>query len=117
MGYKTNNIPIRIDEVLSNANREYKAAHILGEKGIISRDLESYLKNLVKMRSCCDIAKLFAEVGDKSSMDLRLWEASNCLREICYWYEAPPWAELAELATNQYHKSYKECEKLLGVTV
>lgn len=118
----------RIDEIFEIEERDYKKADELEENGNIGERFGRYLKNLIHMRSCCDIAKLFAETLEKKAMSLKLWEASFSLDEInsiCIepfeeegLFLIPHFSEyrgnLMIYAHDYYRETVDDCKKMLG---
>jgi len=105
----------RREEILEEANTDYGNAHRLLQRGVISQNLGGYLKTLVHMRSCLNIARVFAEQGKSADMNLRFWEAEVCLREIYSVAQelgGVHWQELVELAGKEYNYTITEYSKL-----
>lgn len=103
-----------IRKVLEKSNGDYRKAHELTKSGMISESLGMYLKELINMRSCCDIARLFAEKDDKRNMELRIQEAYNVLKEIYRVYSPSEFKSgLVELARVEFNQVYQEYKNLL----
>lgn len=113
-----NDIDSKINIKLEKANQDYAKVHELTANANISDRLGGYLKSLVYMRSCLNIAQLFAGYGDRKGMYQRIWEAQYKLKEIYYVYgqedeEKTNRIELAIRAGEEFEKNYLKCEKLL----
>ncbi len=106
-----------IEVVLGKAQENYSEAHKLGGEKIITESLASYLKELVNMRSCLDIARLFANERLAQETELRLLEASTVLKEISRVYRHPSQYNvkhrLADIARDEFKEAYQDCKRLL----
>jgi len=115
----SNTIYDRMEEEKDLINVKYQRAQELFEEGVITERLGGYLKALLHMRSCLNIARLFAERGDYCGSRQRFWEANLKLREICYVYGMEENGEfrenLALLAEQKFDDAGSECDALLGV--
>lgn len=112
----SNFIQDKLEAELAWSKDKGRKAYQLVEDGIVGERFGGYLKNIVYIRTCLNIAKLFAEAGDREGMESRVWEASYKLREIDYVY-APETGEaitnIVELASEEFNHARKECDTLL----
>jgi len=102
----------RIDTILEDRCKKYGIAFDLAEAGVISESLGEYMKTLVHMRSCLEIAEVFAQQGDGRAAILRIMEANGCLKKIGRGY-GDSREELVELAIKHHQISFNKCKKFL----
>ena len=103
----------RIDTILEDRSKEHGKAFELAETKVITESLGEYMKTLVHMRSCLEIAEVFAQEGERRAAALRIMEANNCLRDICKNYHDSR-KELVGLAVEYHQNSVDKCTKFLG---